>query len=225
MDENNDIGRRIRERLNAIGMTQKQLAGKVKIAPDTLNRYINGNRNPKVTTATKIANAMGIRIEELLSDDKTSEDVEIGQETNEANDEMTDGTKFKIARIKAGLTQKELAKKIGCTWQNVSRVERTKHLNYSTKIKFSKALDRPLESIWPVDDEHIGNSGAGSESPPKEKLDTMLLNLFYQFSDRGKKDILMHIVITMDAENMAREKPDESETIKLVKEFPEILMR
>lgn len=56
---------RIKEMLEAKGMTQRELAIKIGTTETTVCRYVNGNRAPKAPIAIAIAKALGTTVEEL----------------------------------------------------------------------------------------------------------------------------------------------------------------
>ena len=57
---------RIREIRKARGMTLAALAKIVNITPAALCRYEKGNRKPSIVMAFKIANALGVTVDELF---------------------------------------------------------------------------------------------------------------------------------------------------------------
>lgn len=59
---------RIRDlRLNA-GLTQEQLAEKIGVKKQNISRYENGRVEPNIRTAKKIADALGVSLEEMASE-------------------------------------------------------------------------------------------------------------------------------------------------------------
>lgn len=62
------------------------------------------------------------------------------------------GLKIKIARIKKGIKVKELAKKVGISYQYLSDIERGKYTNISLKLlkNIAKELDLKVSDI--IDD-------------------------------------------------------------------------
>lgn len=60
------------------------------------------------------------------------------------------GLNLKIARIKKGLSQKQLADKVGISPATVSKAETGKFdLRLSTLVKLSKVLDVSIEELIP----------------------------------------------------------------------------
>lgn len=60
------------------------------------------------------------------------------------------GLNLKIARVKKGLSQKELANKVGISPATVSKAETGKFdLRLSTLLKLSKILDVTVEELLP----------------------------------------------------------------------------
>lgn len=65
-----NISHKVKELCSKRGMTIKQLAENMKIAPESLSRAINGN--PQLSTIRKIADALGVSVTDLFdrSDDE-----------------------------------------------------------------------------------------------------------------------------------------------------------
>lgn len=65
-----NISHKVKELCAERGITIKQLAEKMKIAPESLSRAINGN--PQLSTIRKIADALGVSVTDLFdrSDDE-----------------------------------------------------------------------------------------------------------------------------------------------------------
>ena len=61
-----NIGDRIKQRLDELNMSQRELAKTCKITEVSMSRYINGNRVPKGPMCVTIANALGCSVEWLL---------------------------------------------------------------------------------------------------------------------------------------------------------------
>ncbi|MDD6173132.1 MAG: helix-turn-helix domain-containing protein [Elusimicrobia bacterium] len=58
---------RIKQALKEAGLTQSELARKMKITQPTVNAFVNGRRNPTATTLKKIAKATGKDISYFFS--------------------------------------------------------------------------------------------------------------------------------------------------------------
>jgi len=67
------LGQRIKFFREQIGLTQLQLAEKARISSKAVGRYENGNRVPSVEIAQRIAEALGISVNELLYPDAIKE--------------------------------------------------------------------------------------------------------------------------------------------------------
>lgn len=65
--------REIRER---VGMTQQELAEKIGVATRTISRYETGERKPDVEKMNQIAFCLGVKSEELFSEEKKCEQEE-----------------------------------------------------------------------------------------------------------------------------------------------------
>lgn len=60
-----DTGKQIKEARVKAKLTQEKLAQKAGISVFTLQKYESGDRNPKIESLQKIANALGIPITQL----------------------------------------------------------------------------------------------------------------------------------------------------------------
>ena len=60
------IGIRIRDQLDIIGKTQRELAEDIGITEVSLSRYITGDREPKGTVLLSLAKALGTSTDYLL---------------------------------------------------------------------------------------------------------------------------------------------------------------
>ena len=58
---------KLKERREALGLTQRQVAEKIGIAETVYQRYEYGKREPCVSTALKIALALNTTVEKLYS--------------------------------------------------------------------------------------------------------------------------------------------------------------
>jgi transcriptional regulator with XRE-family HTH domain len=60
------FGAKVREVRKKKGMSQQDLAGKAKLDLTTINELEVGNREPMLKTVWKIANALGVRMSQLV---------------------------------------------------------------------------------------------------------------------------------------------------------------
>ena len=60
------MGDRIKECLDGLGMSQRELAAKCKCTEVTMSRYISGDRTPKGPIIVLIAKALGVSCDWLL---------------------------------------------------------------------------------------------------------------------------------------------------------------
>jgi transcriptional regulator with XRE-family HTH domain len=64
------VGARIAARRAALGLTQGDLADRLGLAsPETISRYERGEREPRVSTLSRIAEALGVHVNTLVADD------------------------------------------------------------------------------------------------------------------------------------------------------------
>jgi len=70
------LGLRIASQRKAVGLTQAELAEKVDVQPETINRLENGNRTASLALIALLADALELELHEmfLLPEAKTSKD-------------------------------------------------------------------------------------------------------------------------------------------------------
>lgn len=61
------VGQKIREARKAKGLTQKELADKLILSVGTVNQYEVGKQNLTIETIQKVANALGVSFDIILS--------------------------------------------------------------------------------------------------------------------------------------------------------------
>jgi len=64
------IGARLQAARQARGLTQAQLAEAIGIEPVTLSRYETGSRGPSITVLARAADALGVRLGDLVDADR-----------------------------------------------------------------------------------------------------------------------------------------------------------
>ena len=64
---NSQLGRKIRERRTAQGLTQEELAHRAGLDFSYLNQIENGRRNPSLDAIGRIAAALGVPVRDLIS--------------------------------------------------------------------------------------------------------------------------------------------------------------
>ena len=69
------IGRNIKRVLERQGKTQRELAEEIGVTVVTVNRYIHGDRVPKATMLVKIADALGVTTDQLISGEENPFDL------------------------------------------------------------------------------------------------------------------------------------------------------
>lgn len=58
--------RKVRERMAALGLTQAQLASKLKVTPSFVSQMLSGHRNPGLESLEEFAKALGIDASDLI---------------------------------------------------------------------------------------------------------------------------------------------------------------
>ena len=69
------IGRNIKRVLERQGKTQRELAEEIGVTVVTVSRYIHGDRVPKATMLVKIADALGVTTDQLISGEENPFDL------------------------------------------------------------------------------------------------------------------------------------------------------
>ncbi|MBX3018013.1 MAG: helix-turn-helix transcriptional regulator [Bdellovibrionaceae bacterium] len=68
-DQRVNFSQRVRVRMTKMGISTLELARRADILPNTMSNYVNGTRGPDVVGIRKIAAALGVSPEELMSDE------------------------------------------------------------------------------------------------------------------------------------------------------------
>lgn len=68
--QNLTIGRQLRNRIDELGIKQKDLAQRLRISPTTLNGYFTDYREPDLKTLERLANELDTTIDYLVSGSK-----------------------------------------------------------------------------------------------------------------------------------------------------------
>ena len=133
-------GEMIKAARNRAGLTQKELAAKLKLATGTVQQYELDKRQPRLEQLRAIAAALDVSVTELI-DDWDIMDTEDG-------DTMTTGELIKSARKSAHITQKKLGEKLGVAYQTVAQWENDlRNPKLDTLQRIAAALDIPLASL------------------------------------------------------------------------------
>lgn len=64
-----DIGKSIKEKRNAIGMTMKKLGEEVGVSEQAISQYENNKREPNMEIILKISNALNCTVKDLVGND------------------------------------------------------------------------------------------------------------------------------------------------------------
>ena len=103
----NTIGSRIAENRRRIGMTQEELAAKLAVSAQAVSKWENDITCPDVMTLPKLAELLGITVDELLSGKKQPQTLVLADEELKIIVNSHEGDKVKvnlpIPLVKAGL--------------------------------------------------------------------------------------------------------------------------
>lgn len=108
------IGQKIKATRKNAGLTQKELAQKMGLSFQSIAQWENDLRKPKIETLKKIADALECPIDTFTADD-LSEEIPSPELISK---------KIHDCRTAAGLTQQELAEKIGLDGATIGKYER-----------------------------------------------------------------------------------------------------
>ena len=61
-----DIQKRLRDEIGASGMTQRELAGKLRINPSTVSKYMRLDKFPALDTFANICEVLDVSSDEIL---------------------------------------------------------------------------------------------------------------------------------------------------------------
>jgi len=74
VNEDSGFPERLAALLKKRGMTQLQLAARIGVTRAAMSRYVSGEREPRYVTLVRIAEELGVHVEQLLvSDEDTAE--------------------------------------------------------------------------------------------------------------------------------------------------------
>ena len=120
---------------------------------------------------------------------------------------MTTGQKIKAARLKAGMTQAELAKRLGVSYQNIGQFERDiRKPKIDTLDRISAALgvfltdllaDKDQELLADIFSDMIFSSASDLQSPQRKRL----LESFERLNYKGRQ-------VAVDREEELAKIPD-----------------
>ena len=157
------IGKQIKAMRKIRGLTQKELAEKCSMADSAVRKYESGKIVPKIEMLKRIADALEMPVGAFLPS------MGLGEST---------GSRIKIARERQGVTQAELAEKMGVTPQTISQYERNIiNPKPETIKKFADALG--VDARWLEVGEYEDNSLSGEEQ--------QLLRYFRIMSPEGQR--------------------------------------
>lgn len=126
------IRNNIKTARSAVGLTQKELASKCNLAEITIRQYETGKREPKYETLKRIAQALNVSMDYLITG-KSSD--ELLKEIMRDVYKSSIGTVICEERRKQGLTQKELADYTGLTEISIKNCEESTDLPPVETIK------------------------------------------------------------------------------------------
>lgn len=72
MEETSAFAERLAALLRQRGLTQVELAARVGVTRAAMSRYVSGDREPRFVTLVRIADELGVHVDELLAHDGDS---------------------------------------------------------------------------------------------------------------------------------------------------------
>lgn len=94
------LGSRIELAMETAGINQRQLALRVGVSSASINRYITGEREPKLIVLNQIAKALNTKVSELVDDPKIIPN-QVGDAVRivaRSASELTDSQRFALIR-------------------------------------------------------------------------------------------------------------------------------
>jgi transcriptional regulator with XRE-family HTH domain len=142
------IGRRVREWRVARELSQRQVAYAAGVSQPALSAYEAGKREPRLTTASRLAAALDISLQDL------TEGVPPPQTGGQSGDgKPTIGRRARAWRMKRGLSQAKLAQLTHLTSHSLSNYETGKReLSLASALRLAAALDITLNDLIPTED-------------------------------------------------------------------------
>ena len=174
---NQKFNMRLKEAMNIRAITQSELCEKTGIPKSAMSQYISGNFKPKQNRTHSLAKALNVNEAWLMGYDvpmgrQTIEEQE-SQNENTVAIKMSISTRIKEARIRKGLTQEELAKKIGVTKGAIANYENQVSVpKVNIMYKLFEALDCDANFLYQDEMNNINKS------------ELLQLTLLEQFSKR-----------------------------------------
>lgn len=112
------IGERFVQLRHHLGITQAELGGKIGFSGSHISKLERGLTEPSDEILFSVSNATSARLEWLKKGEGAMFDTEVSPA-----DYASVGERIRKARKKCGYTQKELAGKVKCTYETVSKAE------------------------------------------------------------------------------------------------------
>lgn len=135
-----DTAERIRNLRKARGMSQSQFAAMCGIEQGQLCNYEYGRIMPTIPLCERICEAVGIRVIDFLSEDRTPK--------GDIPTEQRIGERVKAWRQMRGMNQMDLAEKAGVADSTISTIERGgRYGAVSTYLYLAQALNVPIEAL------------------------------------------------------------------------------
>lgn len=96
-----EINDKIKELMIAAGLSQKELAEKASITEASMSKYLSGGRTPRIDVVVKLANALGVSVNDLLleNDDDQSPMLMASAALARCKDKLTADEKNKLIKI------------------------------------------------------------------------------------------------------------------------------
>lgn len=135
---------------------------------------------------------------------------------------MKSNERLKAEREKAGLTQAQLANRIGTTYQNISQYERgIRTPRYETMVKIASAIGITANQIWQEElqeetfNKEYGEAIADVSETLKsvvDAFDSVLLQYCSQLSLKNKGKLLSYAADLLDVQTLQEMYPDRSKS-------------
>lgn len=169
-----NIGEVIKAARKKAGLTQKQLAERMGVNPSLISQYEKGFRNPKLETLERIASALEVPLEDLLSDKVRDQAQAIADRLTRYFEEEynnPDSENYHSSRIREVFS-------------------RENNLQAALETIMEEV---PYEQIWLDPDQPDYILALGMTGLPDSVIEQKLLEIFHGLNHRGKIEALFRM--------------------------------
>jgi transcriptional regulator with XRE-family HTH domain len=158
---NSSLGKKISELRREKGITQEEMAEKLGVSPQAVSKWENDNSCPDIMLLPKIADMLGVTVDELLSDSPKKETMVLPQEQRKSIDELMFKVRINSSRgdkVKVNLPMSlvKMGLEMGMKMPQISGGEALKEIDFSQLIVMvEKGLIGKLVEIESADGDTV----------------------------------------------------------------------